>query len=161
MFFLNRVINCAFRFLHNANKATTFSQSPEKWVQGRRYYREKAWLSTLRNDGTQQLRLMELRWLLISAAVLINYLPTTKMFLYLGKVLIYLILFASRCRWMTFHFTFCWRSKERRPESLTWLAFPALTGCDVRRFGVWQQEQEFKPSNHRCENVFILGEWLH
>lgn len=29
-FFLKRVINCAFRFLHNANKATTFSQSPEK-----------------------------------------------------------------------------------------------------------------------------------
>lgn len=58
----------------------------------------KAWLSTLRNDGTQQPGLMELRWLLISAAVLINYLPTTQMFLYLGKVLIYLILFASGSR---------------------------------------------------------------
>lgn len=39
----------------------------------------------MRNDGAEQLRLMELRWLLISAAVLINYLPATQMFLYLGE----------------------------------------------------------------------------
>lgn len=45
----------------------------------------KAWRSTLKNDGVKQPRLMELRWLLISAAVLINYLPATQMFLYLGE----------------------------------------------------------------------------
>lgn len=46
---------------------------------------EEAWRSTLSNDGAEQPRLMELRWLLISAAVLINYLPATQMFLYLGE----------------------------------------------------------------------------
>lgn len=74
------------------------SISPENKSKDNGHCLGKAWLSTLRNDGTEQPRLMELRWLLIRAAVVINYLQTAQIFLYLGKVLIYLILFAAGSR---------------------------------------------------------------
>lgn len=104
-------------FLHDANKATVVFQIT--WKMSPRttgIAQEKAWLSALRNDGTQQPRLMELRWLLIRAAVVINYLPTTQIFLYLGKVLIYLTLFAGGSRWMTLRFKICQHWKKRRGE---------------------------------------------
>lgn len=96
---LKFVINYGFCVFYWANKATVVLQFTRKMSpRTPGISLEKAWLSIVRNDETQQPRLMKLRWLLIRAAVVINYLPTTQIFLYLGKVLIYLILFAGRSR---------------------------------------------------------------
>lgn len=52
--------------------------------------------SRWKNNSLDRPRLMDLRWLLISAAVVINYKPAIQILLYLVKFVIYIVLLARR-----------------------------------------------------------------
>lgn len=108
------VINCSFTFLHDANKPTTLSKNTWKISPRTTFFTKKrcGW-PFMKNDRTQLPRLMELGWLLISAAALVNYPPhpPTQILLYLGKLLIYFIWLASRYRWMSPHRKLCGNTK--------------------------------------------------
>lgn len=112
------VINCAWAvFFLNTNKPTIVFKSPEKWVQGRGGP-EKGVVPSLKNDQPHWPRWMELRWVLISAAVLINYKPPIQILLYLRKFVIYFIWLAVRWRWMVVRRKCCRDTKadERREK---------------------------------------------
>ena len=57
-------------------------------------------------------RLMKLRWVLISAAAVINYLLNTNIVIF-GKFLIYFIPLASRFRWMSSHHKHSEKNRQR------------------------------------------------